>query len=78
MQGIRQRLAGKRITYLLVCYGKEPDDDGFWAVCCFARLQAVGWVLRCVYLSKSVRKNGIFEPFIYNNEHFTKTGSGQT
>jgi hypothetical protein len=23
-------------------------------------------------------KNGIFEPFIYNNDHFAKTGSGQT
>ena len=26
----------------------------------------------------AVRENGIFEPFIYNNEHFAKTGSGQT
>ena len=26
----------------------------------------------------SVRENGIFEPFIYKNEHFAKTGSGQT
>jgi|EP01046_Picozoa_sp_COSAG06_P016479 hypothetical protein len=25
-----------------------------------------------------VRENGIFEPFIYKNEHFAKTGSGQT
>jgi hypothetical protein len=25
-----------------------------------------------------VRENGIFAPFIYENEHFTKTGSGQT
>ena len=25
-----------------------------------------------------VRENGIFEPFIYINEHFAKTGSGQT
>jgi len=25
-----------------------------------------------------VRKRGLFEPFIYRNEHFTKTGSGQT
>jgi hypothetical protein len=23
-------------------------------------------------------KNGLFEPFIYNIAHFTKTGSGQT
>jgi hypothetical protein len=23
-----------------------------------------------------VSQNGLFEPFIYNNEHFTKTGSG--
>jgi hypothetical protein len=23
-------------------------------------------------------KNGIFEPFIYKNDHFAKTGSGQT
>jgi hypothetical protein len=23
-------------------------------------------------------KNGIFEPFIYKNDHFTKTDSGQT
>jgi hypothetical protein len=27
---------------------------------------------------KEVSKNGPFEPFIYKNEHFTKTGSGQT
>ena len=26
----------------------------------------------------AVSKNGHFEPFIYKNEHFTKTGSGQT
>jgi hypothetical protein len=26
----------------------------------------------------NVRENGIFEPFIYKNEHFAKTGSGQT
>eukprot|EP01046_Picozoa_sp_COSAG06_P019229 COSAG06_NODE_1364_length_9696_cov_14.104929_9_plen_47_part_00 len=25
-----------------------------------------------------VRENGIVEPFIYRNEHFAKTGSGQT
>jgi hypothetical protein len=25
-----------------------------------------------------VSKNGLFEPFMYKNEHFTKTGSGQT
>jgi hypothetical protein len=25
-----------------------------------------------------VRENGIFAPFIYKNEHFAKTGSGQT
>jgi hypothetical protein len=23
-------------------------------------------------------KNGIFEPFIHKNDHFAKTGSGQT
>ena len=23
-------------------------------------------------------QNGIFEPFVYQNEHFAKTGSGQT
>jgi hypothetical protein len=27
--------------------------------------------------SAKVLKNGLFEPFIYKNEHFTKTGSGQ-
>jgi hypothetical protein len=27
---------------------------------------------------RQVSKNGLFEPFIYKNEHFTKTGSGQT
>jgi hypothetical protein len=25
-----------------------------------------------------VCENGLFEPFAYKNEHFTKTGSGQT
>jgi hypothetical protein len=28
--------------------------------------------------SAEVRENGIFEPFIHKNEHFAKTGSGQT
>ena len=28
--------------------------------------------------ANKVSKNGPFEPFIYKNEHFTKTGSGQT
>ena len=26
----------------------------------------------------AVSKNGLFEPFLYKNEHFAKTGSGQT
>jgi hypothetical protein len=26
----------------------------------------------------SVSQNGLFEPFIHKNEHFDKTGSGQT
>jgi hypothetical protein len=29
-------------------------------------------------LQPAVSKNGLFAPFIYQNEHFTKTGSGQT
>jgi hypothetical protein len=28
--------------------------------------------------SKGGKKNGLFEPLIYKNERFTKTGSGQT
>ena len=28
--------------------------------------------------SETDRKNGLFAPFIYKNDHFTKTGSGQT
>eukprot|EP01046_Picozoa_sp_COSAG06_P063245 COSAG06_NODE_14606_length_1143_cov_9.099617_1_plen_60_part_00 len=28
--------------------------------------------------SPGADQNGIFEPFIYKNEHFAKTGSGQT
>jgi hypothetical protein len=28
--------------------------------------------------ARLVSKNGLFEPFMYTNEHFTKTGSGQT
>ena len=28
--------------------------------------------------SKQVRKTPLLEPFLYKNEHFTKTGSGQT
>jgi hypothetical protein len=34
--------------------------------------------LRTVPMRHWVRKNGIFEPFMYKNEHFAKTGSGQT
>eukprot|EP01046_Picozoa_sp_COSAG06_P015830 COSAG06_NODE_1027_length_11028_cov_3.385031_10_plen_48_part_00 len=26
----------------------------------------------------TVSKNGLFEPFKYKNDHFTKTGSGRT
>jgi hypothetical protein len=26
----------------------------------------------------SVRENSLLKPFIYKNDHFTKTGSGQT
>jgi len=29
-------------------------------------------------LGDVVSKNGLFEPFIYENAHFAKTGSGQT
>jgi hypothetical protein len=29
-------------------------------------------------LGDVVSKTGLFEPFIYENAHFTKTGSGQT
>ena len=29
-------------------------------------------------LGIQVSKNGLFEPFIYKNDHFAKTGSGQT
>ena len=35
---------------------------------------------RCHFLLQEeilVSKNGLFEPFISKNEHFTKTGSGQ-
>jgi hypothetical protein len=40
---------------------------------------------RCVFILflpfrpiQSAAKNGIVEPFIYKNDHFAKTGSGQT
>jgi hypothetical protein len=29
-------------------------------------------------LNGAPAKNGIFEPFIFKNDHFAKTGSGQT
>jgi hypothetical protein len=29
-------------------------------------------------IHRPVRKTPLFEPFIYKNDHFTKTGSGQT
>jgi hypothetical protein len=35
----------------------------------------------CVFLQAEIPykvKNGLFEPFIYKNDDFTKTGSGQT
>jgi hypothetical protein len=38
----------------------------------------VATVLRCCPAAPKVSKNGLFEPFIYKNDHFTKTGSGQT
>ena len=31
-----------------------------------------------IIFSSTVSKNGLFAPFIYQNENFTKTGSGQT
>jgi hypothetical protein len=33
---------------------------------------------RHIRTPSSNAENGIFEPFIYKNEHFAKTGSGQT
>ena len=33
---------------------------------------------RSLHLDHLVRKTPLFEPFIYRNAHFTKTGSGQT
>jgi hypothetical protein len=39
---------------------------------CFRRVTPVEDVLQMTL------KNGLFEIFIYKNEHFTKTGSGQT
>jgi hypothetical protein len=35
-------------------------------------LPACGWTVA------APAENGIFEPFIYKNEHFAKTGAGQT
>jgi hypothetical protein len=35
-------------------------------------------IARTVEARCKVRENGIFAPFIYKNEHFAKTGSGQT
>jgi len=34
--------------------------------------------LACEGGERRPAENGIFEPFIYKNEHFAKTGSGQT
>jgi hypothetical protein len=39
---------------------------------------SAGWRIPPVLWSVVGEENGIFEPFIYKNEHFTKTGSGQT
>ena len=64
----------------------------FWAVVvitsCFLIWELLElFVKRLVYFNDlwnvyeildMVRKTPLFEPFIYKNEHFTKTGSGQT
>jgi hypothetical protein len=31
-----------------------------------------------MFVVSTVSKNGLFERFMHKNEHFTKTGSGQT
>ena len=41
-------------------------------------LRAEDIVASAAWPSHSPAKNGIFEPFIYKNDHFAKTGSGQT
>jgi hypothetical protein len=40
--------------------------------------RAVMGVYESGELRTGAAKNGIFEPFIYKNDHFTKTDSGQT
>jgi hypothetical protein len=47
----------------------------------FARKARPGFNFTSIQVNKnylSVRKTPLFAPFVYKNEHFTKTGSGQT
>eukprot|EP01046_Picozoa_sp_COSAG06_P039338 COSAG06_NODE_4634_length_4082_cov_3.759729_5_plen_94_part_00 len=51
----------------------------------FARLERLhkasfllDYTLRAMKTAVPVRKTPLFAPFIYKNDHFTKTGSGQT
>jgi|EP01046_Picozoa_sp_COSAG06_P048832 hypothetical protein len=50
----------------------KTDGKG-WGARCWSKLSAGDFV--CEYAGKETR---LFEPFLYKNDHFTKTGSGQT
>jgi NAD/NADP transhydrogenase beta subunit len=56
----------------------KVDKKG--CVLCFAASIIVGMMTftGSVVAVLKVTTNGLFEPFLHENEHFTKTGSGQT
>eukprot|EP01046_Picozoa_sp_COSAG06_P019111 COSAG06_NODE_1351_length_9765_cov_3.151976_4_plen_92_part_00 len=58
---------------------RRRDDDGRWwrrGRAARADADALAWVRRAA--DGAGKKTALFEPFIYKNQHFTKTGSGQS
>ena len=78
-----QKLTNKRETFssgskgceaeVVVVFGFEMSDTAR-----VTSLNQMGVALSRARSRLIVRENGIFAPFIYKNEHFGKTGSGQT
>ena len=55
-----------------------PGVADFFLECNALRFEREEWPSAEVLEDAEVSQNGLFEPFIYINEHFTKTDSGQT
>jgi WD40 repeat protein len=67
----------------VLCMAFSPEKtDGKWLMTISANndhnLRLWDWKTKELLGHGQVRKTPLFAPFIYKNEHFAKTGSGQT